>query len=39
MNMALAIDPNANPSERLVTLLLQKRARALLDQAEFLFLK
>lgn len=39
MNMALAIDPNANPSERLVTLLLQKRAKALLEQAEFLFLK
>jgi tetratricopeptide (TPR) repeat protein len=39
MNMALAIDPNANPSERLVTLLLQKRARALLEQVEFLFLK
>ena len=39
MNMALAVDPNAHPSERLVTLLLQKRAKALLEQADFLFLK
>jgi len=39
MNMALAVDPNAKPSERLVTILLQRRAKALLEQAEFLFLK
>ena len=39
MNMALAVDPNANPSERLVTILLQRRAKALLEQADFLFLK
>ena len=36
---ALAVDPDANPTERLTTLLLQRRARALLDQIDFLFLK
>ena len=39
MNMALAVNPNANPSERLTTVLMQRRAKALLDQAEYLFLK
>ncbi len=39
MKMALAVNPDANPSERLATILLQRRAKALLDQAEFLFLK
>lgn len=39
MNMALAIDPDAHPPERLTTILLQRRAKALLEQAEYLFLK
>ena len=39
MNKALAIDPEAVPNERLTTTLLQRRARSLLDQADFLFLK
>jgi tetratricopeptide (TPR) repeat protein len=39
VNMALAINPDANPSERLVTLLMQRRARALLEQTDLLFLK
>ena len=39
MNMALAVNPDANPSERLTTILMQRRAKALLDQAEYLFLK
>lgn len=39
VNMALAVSPDANPSERLTTLLMQKRARALLDQVDLLFLK
>jgi predicted anti-sigma-YlaC factor YlaD len=39
MNTALAIDPGAVPTERLTTMLLQRRARALLAQAEHLFLK
>ncbi|HUR21854.1 MAG TPA: TRAP transporter TatT component family protein, partial [Vicinamibacterales bacterium] len=39
MKTALAINPDANPSERLTTILLQRRAKAVLDQAEFLFLK
>jgi len=39
MNAALAVDPNANVPERLTTILLQRRARALLDQADALFLK
>lgn len=39
MNMALAVDPDAKPSERLVTILLQRRARALVAQTDFLFLK
>ncbi len=39
MNAALAVDPDANPPERLTTMLLQRRARALLDQIDYLFLK
>lgn len=39
MNAALAIDPEAVPTERLTTTLLQRRAKSLLDQADFLFLK
>jgi predicted anti-sigma-YlaC factor YlaD len=39
LNQALVIDPDANPTERLTTLLLQRRARLLLDQVDYLFLK
>ena len=39
IKMALAVDPDANPSERLVTILMQRRAKFLLDQVEYLFLK
>lgn len=39
MTMALAVNPDANPSERLVTILLQRRAKALLEQVDYLFLK
>lgn len=39
MNKALAIDPEAMPTERLTTTLLQRRAKSLLDQADYLFLK
>lgn len=39
MQAALAVDPEANPTERLTTLLLQRRARILLDQVDYLFLK
>jgi len=39
MTAALAVDPDANPAERLTTMLLQRRARALLDQIDYLFLK
>jgi hypothetical protein len=39
MNLALAVNPDANPPERLTTILLQRRAKALLDQADLLFLK
>lgn len=38
LTQALAVDPNGRPSERLTTLLLQRRARALLAQADDLFL-
>jgi predicted anti-sigma-YlaC factor YlaD len=36
---ALAIDPDDSPDNRLVTILLQRRASALLEQADSLFLK
>lgn len=39
MNMAVAVDPDANPAERLTTILLQRRAKALLAQVDHLFLK
>jgi predicted anti-sigma-YlaC factor YlaD len=39
LNEALAIDPEKNPSMRLVTLITQRRARALLDQVNTLFAK
>ena len=39
LNEALAIDPEKNPSMRLVTLVTQRRARALLDQVNTLFAK
>jgi predicted anti-sigma-YlaC factor YlaD len=39
LNQALAIDPEKDPSTRLVTLVQQRRARALLDQIETLFPK
>jgi predicted anti-sigma-YlaC factor YlaD len=39
MSVALAVNPDANPPERLTTILLQRRAKALLDQVDYLFLK
>jgi hypothetical protein len=36
---ALAIDPKANASIQLVTLITQRRARALMDQIDLLFVK
>ena len=39
LNAALTIDPDVVPEQRLVTILLQRRAQALLDQADLLFLK
>ena len=39
MNTALALDPEKDPSSRLLTILLQRRARALLDSGDTLFLK
>ena len=39
LKQALAIDPEKEPSTRLVTLVQQRRARALLDRAELLFPK
>jgi predicted anti-sigma-YlaC factor YlaD len=37
INEALAIDPDKDPSNRLVTIITQQRARALLDQIDTLF--
>lgn len=37
LNEALAIDPDKDPSNRLVTLITQERAQALLDQIDTLF--
>jgi predicted anti-sigma-YlaC factor YlaD len=34
LKMALAIDPENDPSNRLVTLVMQKRARLLLDRID-----
>jgi len=39
LNQALAIDPEKDPSTRLVTLVQQRRARALLDQIDTKFTK
>jgi predicted anti-sigma-YlaC factor YlaD len=39
INTALAIDPEKDPSHRLITILAQRRARALLDQIDTLFAK
>ena len=39
LKTALAIDPEKDPSTRLITLIQQRRARALLDRAEMLFTK
>jgi predicted anti-sigma-YlaC factor YlaD len=39
LDAALAIDPQANPGTQLVTLITQRRARALLDQVDLLFVK
>jgi hypothetical protein len=39
LNKALAIDPEKDPSSRLVTLIMQRKARALLDQIDTLIPK
>jgi hypothetical protein len=39
MEQALAIDPEQDPSRRLVTLITQRRARVLLDRIDDLFLE
>ena len=39
LEQALAIDPEKDPSHRLVTLITQKRARLLLDHVDDLFLE
>jgi predicted anti-sigma-YlaC factor YlaD len=39
LGAAIAIDPRANPATQLVTLVTQRRARALLDQVDLLFVK
>ena len=39
LRRALAIDPNQDPDNRLVTLIMQKRARFFLDHADDLFLE
>ena len=39
LNSALAIDPEKDPSNRLVTLIMQRRAHALLDQIDTFFAK
>jgi hypothetical protein len=39
LGTALEIDPKANPSSMLVTLITQRRARALLEQIDLLFVK
>jgi|SRR5579871_941002 len=37
MNKALAIDPDREPSTRLVTIIMQRKAKALLDQVDTIF--
>lgn len=39
MNQAIALDPNKQPSVRLVTIIMQRRARGLLDHIDELFSK
>ena len=39
MNQAIALDPNKQPSVRLVTIVMQRRARGLLDHIDELFTK
>ncbi len=39
MNQAIALDPNVQPSVRLVSLIMQKRARGMLDHIDQLFSK
>jgi predicted anti-sigma-YlaC factor YlaD len=39
LKQALAVDPERDPSNRLVTLIQQRRARALLDHADTMFTK
>jgi predicted anti-sigma-YlaC factor YlaD len=39
LKQALAVDPNADPSRRLATLITQRRARALLDQVDARFVQ
>jgi hypothetical protein len=39
INAALAIDPKKNPSTQLVTLITQRRAKALLEQVDTIFVK
>ena len=39
LGAALAIDPKTTPSTQLVTLITQRRARALLEQIDSLFVK
>jgi predicted anti-sigma-YlaC factor YlaD len=39
LHQALAVDPDRNPSQRLANLILQKKARTLLDRADELFLE
>lgn len=39
MNQAIALDPNAQPSVRLVTMIMQRRARVMLDHIDELFSK
>jgi len=39
LKQALAVDPEKDPSNRLVTLIQQRRARALLDRADTMFTK
>jgi predicted anti-sigma-YlaC factor YlaD len=39
MNQALALDPNAQPSVRLVTIIMQRRARGMLDHIDDLYSK
>jgi hypothetical protein len=37
MNAAIAIDPNAIPSQRVATLITQRRAKMLMDHIDDLF--